>query len=374
MDCLACMRTVEETSRGRVREVADLPQSRPPIRRMLYIHEQLKRGGMPNCRKLGEEMEVSWRTVHRDIQFMQEQLRLPIEYEPRQRGYYYTRPVEHFPGVTVSEAELFALLVAQKTVAQYGGTPFARPLQAAFEKLTSDLDQEAVFHVLDLGDTILLRLPGTEEPDEEDFQIVLRAVQQCRPLRFRYRKFATQEIAERSLHPYQLVCAHQRWYVVGWDPWRGALRTFVLARMQELEIDDGTFERPAGFRIEDHLRGSFGIFKTEGDAEVEVEVALDCWAADVLRGRRWHSSQQVEELPGGAMRITFRLSGLEEIESWVLSWGGHATVLRPQALADRVVAAARAVQARYQAPRCGEPDHEEQPAQPPGVGDPESGP
>ena len=42
------------------------------------------------------------------------------------------------PGMT--EAEVFALLVAQKGIAQYHGTPFHKPLSMAFEKLTRHLD------------------------------------------------------------------------------------------------------------------------------------------------------------------------------------------------------------------------------------------
>jgi len=99
---------------------------------MLFIHEQLKRGTYPNCTKLQIEIEAGCtRTILRDIEFMRDQLLLPIEYDPQRRGYYYTRPVENFPGVVVSESELFALLVAQKAVAHYKGTPFYRPLQTA---------------------------------------------------------------------------------------------------------------------------------------------------------------------------------------------------------------------------------------------------
>jgi hypothetical protein len=97
------------------------------------------------------------------------------------------------------------------------------------------------------------------------------------------------------------------------------------------------------------LERSFGIFK--GEQDFEVVIALDRWPADMMRGRRWHDSQRVDELPRGEMRITFRLDNLEEIEPWVLSWGAHATVLKPKALADRVLATARAMQEQFQSPR-----------------------
>jgi len=74
---------------------------------------------------------------------------------------------------------------------------------------------------------------------------------------------------------------------------------------------------------------------------------LDAWAADVFRNRRWHPSQQVIDLPGGAMRVSFHLDNLEEVEQWVLSWGTHATVVRPKALVDRVRATAQGIVQRY---------------------------
>jgi len=41
------------------------------------------------------------------------------------------------------------------------------------------------------------------------------------------------------------------------------------------------------------------------------------------------------------LRLELRLNNLEEVESWVLSLGTHATVVRPQALVDRIARVAR---------------------------------
>jgi len=56
----------------------------------------------------------------------------------------------------------------------------------------------------------------------------------------------------------------------------------------------------------------------------------------MIRGRLWRQSQQITELENGGCRLTMRLSVLEEIERWVLSWGTHATVVQPDRLALRV--------------------------------------
>lgn len=311
----------------------------------MYLHRLLKHAGYPNCQQVCRHFAVGRRTVLRDIEFMRKNLGLPIAYDKRKQGFYYTSPVQQFPGVSLSESELFALLVAQKSIANYKGTPFHQPLLNAYNRLAGQFGDDVVSRLRNLGEAIDIRLTGHEELDEEHFQIVLRAVQQRRPLEFRYRKQAAKTLEQRTFHPYQLVCANQRWYVVGHDVARGALRNFVLARLVDPEILPGHFDRPADFKIKDYLAGSFGIFK--GQADFKVVVDLDNWAADVLRNRRWHASQQVVELPGGAMRVSFHLDNLEEVEQWVLSWGTHATVVRPKALVDRVQATAQGIVQRY---------------------------
>jgi predicted DNA-binding transcriptional regulator YafY len=56
---------------------------RPPLERMMRMHQRLKAGRYPNCRKLADELEVSAKTVQRDIDFMRYRLGLPIEYDQR---------------------------------------------------------------------------------------------------------------------------------------------------------------------------------------------------------------------------------------------------------------------------------------------------
>ena len=76
----------------------------------------------------------------------------------------------------------------------------------------------------------------------------------------------------------------------------------------------------------------------------------EAWAADDVHGRRLHSSQELTELPGGMVRLRMRLNSLEEIESWVLSLGAHATVIRPEKLRERLAKATEELWQRYGGP------------------------
>jgi predicted DNA-binding transcriptional regulator YafY len=325
-------------------KVAPQLYSRPPIERMLLIHGRIKDGRFPNCLQLADEIEVSARTIKRDVDFMRARLNMPIEFDARHKGYHYTAPVERFPAAPVSEAELFALLVAHKAVSQYRGTPFAAPLHAAFQKLTAQMNRENPLHLSQLEQALSFHPFAPDDADLQIFQTVSQAIGLGRGLKFEYRK-PTRHGQARKVLPYHLACVDNRWYLVGHDMARHALRTFALARMRHPTLLSTAFERPKDFKIENYLKGSFGIFTGEDDFEVVID--FDAWAAVLIRERKWHPTQQIQELANGALRLTLRLSNLPEIERWALSWGAHATIIRPETLRASLRKISEELAARY---------------------------
>ena len=158
--------------------------SRPPFARMMRIHEQLKDDKFPNCSQLALALECASKTVQRDIDFMRDRMNLPIEFDFRRNGFHYTEPVENFPMVQVTEQELIALFVAEKALAQYKGTPFEKPLHAAFQKLTEGLDGTISFHWGELDSAISFRAIGTTVADLELFETVSRAALRSQEVEF----------------------------------------------------------------------------------------------------------------------------------------------------------------------------------------------
>ncbi len=316
----------------------------------MRIHQLLQNGQFPNCSLLSREFELCTRTAKRDVDFMKNRLSLPIEFDSRRNGYYYTQPVEQFPGVAVTEAEMFALLVAHRSIAQYRGTPFQQPLETAFRKLAGQLDQRVRFTLQNLDDVLSFRPFAPDEADLEDFEVITRAVRQRRVLAFQYRNLGADKPQRRLVHPYHLACIENQWYLFAFDVKRQAMRTFLLTRLRSPEIKPGTFAMPKAFDPNEYLRGSLGVFK--GGEDYEVVIDFDAWAADLLRGRRWHASQELTELPGRRARLRLWLNSIQEAERWVLSWGAHATVVSPAALAARMLQTATSLQQRYRNRKC----------------------
>src|SRR5262245_10961175 len=150
--------------------------SRPPLARMMQLHAQLQARKFPNCRKLALELEVSEKTIQRDIEFMRYRLGLPIEYDPLHFGFVYTEPVTSFPAIQVSEGEIVALFVAQKALQQYHGTTFEAPLRAAFKKIGDGLNDKVSFTWSDLDSAISFRNVGQSEADLKVFEVLSHAV------------------------------------------------------------------------------------------------------------------------------------------------------------------------------------------------------
>lgn len=319
--------------------------SRPPLERMLKIHDELRRGALVNCTKLMKALEVSRKTVVRDIAFMRDRLDLPIEFDPLIQAYRYTQPVNAFPTVNVTEGELLALLVAQRALEQYRGTPFHRQLEIAFGKLAGGLRDRISFSPADELRTVSFKNIGLGKTDLAVFNALSGAVLRQEEVTFDYRKPGDAKPTSRRVQPYHLANRENLWYLVGFDLERGALRTFALPRIAAVTNTKTAFTRPADFSPEKFFANALGVLGGGGNYRVVIRFAPS--VADRIREREWHESQELRELPGGALELQLRLGALSEVEQWVLGWGAAAEVLAPAELRTSLHRTATALAKTY---------------------------
>jgi len=316
--------------------------TRPPMERMWRIHQILSGGTFPNCTGLSGELEVSAKTVMRDLEFMRDRLGLPLEYDAVKHGYYYTAPVRDFPTMKVTQGEVAALLLAQKSLEQFRGTPFERPLTGAFRKLSRSLggDMEVAWH--ELEQAMSVRRSGVGLADMQVFDVLAKAVTEREEVEFSYHKLAGEEPEKRKVRPYHLGCIEDQWYLFAHDVGRGAIRTFALPRIRGVEKTGEKFRRPKDFSVAKLLDGSFAVF--EGRNAKPVKILFKGVAARLISERSWHPSQQISAQKSGAV-LSLRVS--PDLVQWILGWGGEAEVLSPGELRGRVAKAALAAAAVY---------------------------
>jgi predicted DNA-binding transcriptional regulator YafY len=319
--------------------------SRPPLERMLRIHEELRRGAFTNCTKLADTLQVSRKTILRDVAFMRDRLDLPIEFDSGIQAYRYTHPVNSFPTVQVTEGELMALLVARRAVEQYQGTPFHRQLELAFEKLTSGLKDRISFSPADELRAVSFKNVGLGKTDLAAFNVLSAAVLKQVEVEFEYRKPGESRASRRRVQPYHLSHRENLWYLVAMDTERGAMRTFALPRMAEVKNTGKRFSRPEDFSPERFFANALGVLGGSGDHRVKIR--FEKAAADRVRERVWHESQQLTELADGRVELTMRLGALAEVERWALGWGKLAEVLEPKELRESLAKTVRALAEKY---------------------------
>jgi predicted DNA-binding transcriptional regulator YafY len=320
------------------RELAPGPFFRPPLQRMLRIHQAIQSGGYPSADTLARELEVSTKSIYRDLDFMRDRLDLPLAYSAKHRGYCYTGEVHSFPTLQITEGELVALLVAEKALQQYRGTTFEGPLVSAFQKMAAALPDTISLNLEEWGQTISFRTSAEPLLDLGTFDTLAKATVRRQRLLLQYRKPGQRRAEPRTVDPYHLANINGEWFLFGYCHLRQAIRTFVPARIESVAPTGETFARPQSFSLKRLLRDSFGVHSGQGEYQIRVRFAEI--VADYIREKKWHPSQQIRELPDGGLELSLKLSSLVEIQRWVLGWGGAAVVLEPAELAAAVREAA----------------------------------
>jgi proteasome accessory factor B len=308
---------------------------------MLRIHQALQSASLPNATTLARLLEVSTKSVHRDLDFMRDRLQLPIAYDSKRFGFYYTAEVGTFPTLQISEGELFALVVAEKALQQYRGTSFEKPLLSALRKMEQALPDTISLNLAQMEETISFRTRVEPVLSLEIFDTLARATAQRRQLKLLYRKPGGKAPEHRIVDPYHLANINGEWYLFAFDHLRKDIRTFVPARMRSVTLTGHSFSAPEKFSLDQRLRGSFGV--QSGEGSFNVVLRFQARVADYIREKKWHESQQLTELAGGQVELSFNLSALSEVERWALSWGGDVRVMHPPELAQSVLRAARKI-------------------------------
>lgn len=88
--------------------------TRLPLERLAKIDQELRQGYWPNATSLAAALEVTTRTILRDIEFLRLNLKAPIAYDASHHGYYYTEADFRLPFFRISEGEYLALFLGER--------------------------------------------------------------------------------------------------------------------------------------------------------------------------------------------------------------------------------------------------------------------
>lgn len=316
--------------------------------RLLQIMMMLQTRGKMTTRQLAETLEVSERTILRDMDALGA-AGIPVVAERGKSGGW--KLMDRFrsavSGLTADELKSLFILPSDQLLEQLGirpgGSEVRRKLAAVMPHSVKDSARQYLekIHI----DT------GTWKPAdgerEETFQRVLAALWEDRLIRIRYRK-ADGDTTTRTVGPLGLVFKGSTRYLVAMNE-AGECRTYRIARITGAEVLPDCFARPEHFDLAARWKESMAQFAASLPRH-EVEVLVD----PSIVGRLTFSDKFVrvaeigEAEDGGMMRAVLHFQSEEEAAEYVLGFGGKMKIMRPASLIPLVVGKARAAIALYE--------------------------
>ncbi|MEU2033854.1 helix-turn-helix transcriptional regulator [Nocardia amamiensis] len=316
--------------------------------RLVQLLLLLQTRGRSTAPELARELEVSVRTVYRDIDALSA-AGVPVYSEPGRAGGvrlvdgYRTR----LTGLTTEEADAVLLTGLPGPAADLGlGTVLA----TAQLKVLAALPPELRGRATRIAERVHVDAPGWfHRPDETPtLAAVADALWHDRRLRVRYGR--KDKVVERRLDPLGLVLKAGTWYLVARDG--SALRSYRVSRILAAEPTGETFTRPADFDLRAHWADAADDF-----ARSMLRVRARCRiAAGHLRLLRlMNDPAAVAEALASAgppdaegwVEVVVPSESYEVLATGILPLGEFVEVLEPPQLRAQLAATAAAMHARY---------------------------
>ena len=303
--------------------------------RMVSLMLLLQARSPRSARELAESLEVSMRTIYRDVDALSAS-GVPVYAERGSNGGIalsdgYRQAIAQF-----STDELHALFVAAADpLADLGVTGHERALhklKGALPDLQRTAAEKARERILlDHNKWYRTEQPGTL------LAALRRAVWDERALRIAYRDRGGKP-SEREIEPLGLVSKAGVWYVIARDE-RGEMRTFRAERIVSVAETARRFARPDGFDLERYWRENMTALQpTQGTYEVTMRVDADALGALIP----YFPAETLDE-DDDTRALRIRFSSEEAAVSHAMMLGTRARVLGPDAFRKAVADRARAV-------------------------------
>lgn len=181
--------------------------------------------------------------------------------------------------------------------------------------------------------------PADPVKNEAMIREILRAIREKKRVRLSYLRTYDGAVTERVVEPHGLLCRLNNWYLTGKCTQRQQRRVFLLLNIKDLAvIENSVYRMPPGFSLKVAYQDVWGTWTEDESGDLEsVRLKVCAGPAERFRHNLFHESQRVQELPDGRLKVTYRLTGAQEMIPWLMSWGGAVEVLEPAWLREQLI-------------------------------------
>jgi predicted DNA-binding transcriptional regulator YafY len=212
--------------------------------RLFQIIQYLQGRRLVTAKQLAERLQVSERTVYRDVQDLMLS-GVPIEGEAGVG--YMLRAGFHLPPLMFSPEEMEALITGARLVKSWAGNKLAESAELALAKIERVLPPRLKDQI---GDTRLFA-PGFHAYARHTGQLdeLRKAINARQVLKIAYLK-EDNSSSERQVRPLGLFFWGKVWTLASWCELRDDYRTFRVDRIQKLEETGRRFEETAEISLQ----------------------------------------------------------------------------------------------------------------------------
>lgn len=216
--------------------------------RLFQIVQYLRGGRLTTAARLAERLEVSERTIYRDIADLQS-TGVPIDGEA---GFGYVMQSGYdLPPLMFTRDEITALVAGARLIRAWGGLEMARAAEEALVKIDSVLPDE----VRTRAKSVEIHAMAPEMTDE--LRGRLDRMERCIDAQFRlsiaYRREDGQ-CSERVIRPLALWFWGKVWTLISWCELRDDFRMFRVDRIMDMQEQPQTFRHERGKTLQDFYR------------------------------------------------------------------------------------------------------------------------
>jgi len=315
------------------------------IYRLLQLITLLQSGRNYTPDELADELEVSKRTVFRDLNVL-EMANIPYYFDSDRNGY---RINGHFflPPINLNLAEALSILALTGRIKGANQLPLLNQASRAAMKLETALPNSVKQYVGSIIERIGLHLGPLAKHEGLDgiFDDLVDATASKCICRITYHSFFEKSDIRTRIHPLRMVFFTRAWYVIAFSEMHKEVRTFKISRIENLSVCIDKFQPPKDFDGENYFGDAWQMIP-EGkihNVHIHFEPKVAGNVAEVL----WHKSQKIEKNPDGSIEFRAKVDGLGEIGWWVLGYGDQAKVIKPAKLRNYIKSNAKAMLDNY---------------------------
>lgn len=312
--------------------------------RLLSILLLLQNHGRMTSRELAEKLEVSERTIFRDMEALSA-AGIPVYAERGSGGGWALTEGYQTKLTGMKPEEIYSLLLSHPS-SLLDDLGIKENFEAAWQKLLAASPAVIRKNAEIVRQRIHIDGAGWHQSQEsfEHLSTVQEAVWEERKLHLQYRR--QDESVERIVHPLGIVAKRNVWYLVAAVD--GDMRTYRISRLVSARMLEERFERPAGFDLEAYWEQSTEQFKMRlprYPARMRVNEKLRSRIGQERYANIMSSTHAGEASEWLELDIEFQT--LESACEIILSYGPLVEVLAPAELRTKVMDEVKAITSIY---------------------------